>query len=467
MERSVTLLKLFSTVFPFADFLYLLQLEEYQPKRYWKLLSRFFFRRNIQLRNNLKWTKHIAVVLAASLSYIPFSIGIWVYLTNMNRIPISVTGFVPIFLLILFSVSVPVQVGVAATLLDPLYQMWNKHVEKKAALLIKMRTPKLKVVGITGSYGKTTTKEFAYELVRHVKRTQAVPGNINTAIGISEWLLRELRVDTELLIVEMSAYARGEIHDSCKIVPPDIAVITNFGDQHLERFGSFENLVQAKLEIFEYAKSNALRIIPNAFKVYLPKNISAIEVPMYKELIYQKNPYTSNILSPSLRLNLQLALAIAETLDVNEAFVKDSLLHLTVVERRQQEIVTHDFQTLDDSYNISFQTGTRAVELASKRAHELSKQLLVITAGIPEAGVTSAPINKAYGVYLSKHVDEIFLLNSIFSCSIREGLASGNFAQESIRRANTMKEAWRQITLTFNPRDVYILMQPELTDLSY
>lgn len=108
----------------------------------------------------------------------------------------------------------------------------------------------LKMIGITGSNGKTTTKDIVHSVLSQKYRTKKTTGNLNNEIGVPRTLL-QLDEDTEAAIVEMGMSARGEISHLTQMVKPDIAVITNVGDVHLEQLGSIENIAQAKLEILE------------------------------------------------------------------------------------------------------------------------------------------------------------------------------------------------------------------------
>ncbi|HLD03947.1 MAG TPA: Mur ligase family protein, partial [Candidatus Dojkabacteria bacterium] len=150
-----------------------------------------------------------------------------------------------------------VTLGVVLT--EPLAQI------RRYILIIKARNkiswyPKIKVIGITGSYGKSTTKELIYQLVRQKFTAVVTPKNYNTAVGIAAVILKQVKKSTEVFIAEMGAYTKGEVAQSAKLVPPDIAIITGIEEQHLSLFGSIENILQAKYEIIEYMRPDGLAI---------------------------------------------------------------------------------------------------------------------------------------------------------------------------------------------------------------
>ena len=125
---------------------------------------------------------------------------------------------------------------------------------------------KLIVIGITGSFGKTTTKEFTSQLLSHKYKILATPGYVNTELGIAQFILKNLTKDIEVLIFEMGAYKLGEINKICQIVKPKIGVLTATSSQHLSLFGSVENIIQAKFELIEILPKDGLAVLNADFK---------------------------------------------------------------------------------------------------------------------------------------------------------------------------------------------------------
>src|SRR3989344_6459728 len=151
--------KIISKIYPIPDFLYLLQLEEYESKRYFRLLKRFFWRRSLQKRGQLKYTKRVKLTLCLAL---PFCI--------------------------LVPPLIPLWVGISNVILNPYFEWIKTKIQKRATLYFKQKNTKTKVIAIAGSYGKTTTKNYIYELVKYNYKTQMIPGNINTPAGIAFWI---------------------------------------------------------------------------------------------------------------------------------------------------------------------------------------------------------------------------------------------------------------------------------------
>jgi len=121
---------------------------------------------------------------------------------------------------------------------------------------LKLNDSPKTIIGITGSNGKTTTKEILYELLKRRRNVFKTPGNMNTEYGLPLSILNEYGGE-EILVLEMAANKKGDIAHLCSIAPPDVAVLLNVGSAHLEFFKSRENIMEAKLEIVKHSKKDS------------------------------------------------------------------------------------------------------------------------------------------------------------------------------------------------------------------
>lgn len=143
---------------------------------------------------------------------------------------------------------------------EPLAVIRRKILMNKArAKLASMA--KIKIVGITGSYGKSTTKEMLFQILKPHFKVVRTPKNFNTDIGVSQTILKDVHAGTEVLIAEMGAYKTGEIRSAVSVAPPDIAIVTAVGNQHLSIFGSIKKLFAAKYEIVEGIKQDGVAVL--------------------------------------------------------------------------------------------------------------------------------------------------------------------------------------------------------------
>jgi len=144
----------------------------------------------------------------------------------------------PLFLLLLFSLT---QI--------PAF-LWKKVVYRKAGRK-RASLVDLTVIGITGSFGKTSTKDFLAHILSQKFKVLKTRANVNTEIGLAKAVLRELKPEHEVFVCEMAAYKRGEIKTMAKIVQPQVGILTGINEQHLALFGSQENIVKGKIELIE------------------------------------------------------------------------------------------------------------------------------------------------------------------------------------------------------------------------
>ncbi|HLJ07432.1 MAG TPA: UDP-N-acetylmuramoyl-tripeptide--D-alanyl-D-alanine ligase, partial [Acidimicrobiia bacterium] len=157
-----------------------------------------------------------------------------------------------VFLSALGVLLAPVLVDLACVLTLPLEDwLGSRHVSRAAA---RLRSVRPKVVAITGSYGKTTTKNYVAHLLEGSFSVVASPASFNNRAGLARAVNEQLVQGTEVFVAEMGTYGPGEIAELCSWCPPDISVITAIGPVHLERFGSEDAILRAKSEIVAGAR---------------------------------------------------------------------------------------------------------------------------------------------------------------------------------------------------------------------
>lgn len=179
------------------------------------------------------------------------SICVWLYVT----LPVF-------FLLKLFLLDImlfPITLLLVSLLTIPT-ALYHRLLINRAVAQIRAHK-KMKVIGITGSFGKTSTKEMLYTLVSQKYSTLKTEASKNSPIAIAELILSQLRDDHEVFIVEMGAYKIGEIARMCTMVQPEIGIVTAVNAQHQDLFGSIENTMKAKYELIEGLSGDAAAIV--------------------------------------------------------------------------------------------------------------------------------------------------------------------------------------------------------------
>lgn len=460
MQLLKSFWKIFNFIFPFSDFLYILQQEEYSSARLIKWLPRFYFRRGFQVREKLKLTMRTKLTLLGS-------VGIYVLLNLIVILTIQMTA-AQIVIVFLLNIAIPLIVLFTNYLSTPFFDYLKQRVRNKA-IAKRRKSPNLKVVTVAGSYGKTTVKNFIYQLIKYNYRTQMIPGNINTPDGIAAWVLNSLENTTELLIAEVDGYQIGEIKLSGEILKSDIAILTNIGDQHLERFGNRGNLAIALNEVFTTSKDDAKLVTTRAVINELETlnidvdqtNLTVVE--QSENINYQQNNISTDDLSESNKINLQFALVVADSLNIPTNFVLDTAVKLELPDRRQSLTNLYGYEAIDDSYNISFTTAQAGIAAAKTAATKAGKKLLIVTAGIPELAKDSGDNIRKLGRIAAESADHVIVLRSMFA----NQLAAGVHNQSKVSIKKDLNSFLKTAHQEFPPTVWFLLMQPELGDLYY
>ncbi|GAI92747.1 unnamed protein product, partial [marine sediment metagenome] len=200
----------------------------------------------------------------------------------------------------------------------------RKRILKKA----QKKREKLKnllVIGITGSYGKTSTKEFLTQILSEKFKVLKTKKHINAEIGIAQTILNELTPAHEIFIAEIGAYERGKIREVCQMIKPKIGILTGINEQHLSTFGSLENIIKAKYELIENLPQKGLAIF-NGNNKYCQELFHKTKIP--KKVIYSDDNKFKSIAKNLLPWNIEnilMAAATAEMLGVSlEEIIKAS-----------------------------------------------------------------------------------------------------------------------------------------------
>jgi len=227
------------------------------------------------------------------------------------------------------------------------------------------------IVALTGSNGKTTTKELIHAVLKQRYKTQATLGNLNNHIGVPLTLLR-MNESTEIGIVEMGANHIGEIAQLCKIANPDFGYITNFGKAHLEGFGSEEGVVKGKSELYDYLKQKKGAIFLNIDDKKQVKQVgdyqnritfsetesSDFTIALQRESPFLKIEISKTIIQTQLLgrynfTNTAAAIAVGLHFDVDLTSIKKGLESYAPKNNRSQIIKQNSNTIILDAYNAN------------------------------------------------------------------------------------------------------------------
>ena len=239
---------------------------------------------------------------------------------------------------------------------------------------------KLPIIALTGSNGKTTTKELINVVLSKKYKTKATIGNLNNHIGVPLTLL-SFNVDTEIGIVEMGANHKKEIEFLCEIAQPDYGYITNFGKAHLEGFGGVDGVIQGKSEMYQYLSSNNKVVFvnledpiqvqkTNKIKSYsfgvnkenAGVNINHIEANPFVVVNYSQDRIETHLIGLYNANNVNAAIAIGSYFSVEKEAVKDALENYIPENNRSQLITKGTNEIILDAYNANPSSMKVAIE---------------------------------------------------------------------------------------------------------
>jgi UDP-N-acetylmuramoyl-tripeptide--D-alanyl-D-alanine ligase len=201
-----------------------------------------------------KLRKPVFTAKAIFLLLVNFIIeGVFIFLFYSGMFSIQKDYGLFAFWILLLDILAPVWISLAVLLLQPITVFMRNRIINKARLK-REKFPNLLVVGVTGSYGKTSTKEFLYSILADKfgrDKILKTSEHQNSEVGISQCVLNNLNENHKIFVVEMGAYNRGGIKLLCSIVKPKIGVLTGINEQHMATFGSQENIIKGKYELIE------------------------------------------------------------------------------------------------------------------------------------------------------------------------------------------------------------------------
>ncbi len=401
---------IFSTLFPFVDFVYIAQLEDYDIVQYWRWISSGIFKRHLQKVAKINWTPKAKIILGLSLL--------------LYAVPIILSPFIFInalwllFVVLVLTIAIPLLVALALVLFLPVdTYMKNLTIKKAKARLGNMvKAGDLKVVAIAGSYGKTSTRYFAYDLVKDSFKTHTPIENHNTLYSIALDIVHNLDTSTEVYITEIGEQHPGDITSIMSLLKPSIAVLTGVGSQHIAQMGS-QKLIDDEFVTFINKSEAEIKLINGQ-----DDGIKRLRERFNKDV--REVPVTKNPVPVALKdivhmaENVAAAEAIASALKISDQTITDRVKSLAAVQRRMKISHNNDVTIIDDSYNISPESTAAALDHLST----YKNRKVVVTGGIVDQGDNQAEANIAFGERLADVADVIVIADNILAKYIQQGI---------------------------------------------
>ncbi|MDF2548977.1 MAG: murF [Chlamydiales bacterium] len=505
---------LFSLFFAYRRqlrYLRILQQEDYEAIRLirWLLATKSFDRRASAVCFIAYWLPYplfwalSGISLLALFEEDPRKSGkIRLHLTEraQNTLYVSLFLFVILAyaLMCQFPALLPLDLAIAVQTLPFLLALSNRCTwpfeKRKQALfleeaqeIIQKKNPY--IIGITGSFGKTSTKAILKEtLSLALAPTFAPKKSINTLMGVTRVIREELRSAHRYAIFEMGAYRIGSIARMAKLTPPQAAIITAVDYMHLDRFGSPENVFQAKSELAKALPADGILVCngdnPGARQISKdhPKRLNLLygfdasqpldcHITAYQlsergshfTLRWQGQDYSGRtpLFGKGAVLNCAACFTLAVALGADPQLVMRSFALLRPVDNRLQVLREGSGWLIRDAYNSNPAGFATALEVLAELP---AKRRLLMTPGMIELGDKQFIANQEIGERAAKICHEVFLVGTENRQALSEGLLAGGLEPERIHLCQTREEAFQAISRMRQEEDAW-LIENDLTDI--
>lgn len=363
----------------------------------------------------------------------------------------------------------------------------NKYINEAKHMLADM--PNLKIIGITGSYGKTTTKHYLYRILSEHYEILMTPGSYNTPLGVVRTIREQLKPYHEVFIVEMGAKNIGDIKEICDIVHPTRGIITAVGPQHLESFKSIENVQATKFELANALPKDGLIVVNNDFKKiadrtvdnarslrYAVKNITPDTD--YAATDIQYSPTGTAFTVRNLRdgsefrlhtplvgecniSNVMAAVIMGREMGVPDQRIAYAVERLEQVEHRLSiKRIPGGLTIIDDAFNSNPVGSAMALDVLADM--KTGKRIL-ITPGMIELGDEQEALNADFGRKAASSADIVIVVGKYNRDAIVRGLNEGKMPAENIRVADTFAHAQQILAGLASAGDI-VLYENDLPD---
>ncbi len=419
----------------------------------------------------LKFTKRIIRLI--------FTIAVILSLINMGLIIIGKE-----LLCISLGIIMPFIIIISAYINLPIENLIKKKYKQMAINKLE-RCPNLIKIAITGSFGKTSTKNILYHILSSKYLVTKTPKSYNTMMGLSLTINKELNTNCEIFIVEMGAFKKGEIKEMAMAIKPDMAIITEIGPQHLSTFKTIDNIVDAKFEIATNLKGP---LILNFDNKYIKKKINDIKIEyesfgfsgsyFAKNIKYHNNETLFDICKQEEKLvtiktkllgkhnvsNILCAYATIKKLksygiEINDDEFSAQIERLEPLEHRLSYNYLKPFHIYDDSYSSNLSGFKNALEVLKKQ----KAIRCIITPGIVDGGKKEEELNLEIAKHLTSEIEEIYIIKNNASLSIIKFFEENKI---SCKVFSNFNDAYKDLTEKYKQYlyDVHILIENDLPD---
>ena len=370
-----------------------------------------------------------------------------------------------------------------ALITSPIEEAVKKKFENEAREILKDYDGLIKI-GITGSYGKTTSKNVIRDIISEKYYTLITPASYNPPMGITRTIREHFKPIYEVFVCEMGADHVGEISYLMDFVKPQYGIVTSIGPQHLNTFGSQENIIREKMQEIELLPEDGVGIIniDNEYiRNYKIKNrckvvtvgISNTDADYVAyDIVYNKQGssfkvkigksavrFTTVLLGEHNIMNILCGIALAKELGMTNREIAKGVSNIRQVEHRLEIKNINGFTFIDNAFNSNPVGCKYALDVLSM----MDGKRIIVTPGLIDLGREENEDNYEFGRYMKDRADFVILVGEKNSAYVRKGALEGGFDRDCILTVGSVREAFAYVYANFSKKDT-ILLENDLPD---
>lgn len=367
-------------------------------------------------------------------------------------------------------ITMPLEKGVQKYFINDAKKILRKHDD-----LIK--------IGITGSYGKTSSKNIVQAIISDRYRSLMTPASFNTPMGITITIREHLKATDQVFVCEMGADKVNDIKYLCKFVKPQIGLVTSIGPQHLQTFKTMDNIIKEKMQMIEnlpkdglgiinidneyirnYKINNKCKIV--TYGIYHSATYQACDIKYSPEgstfnVLYENEKYAfkTKLLGEHNIMNILAAIAIARHLNIDWNELVKSVRQVDYVEHRLQVKKINGYTFIDNAFNSNPEGAAMSLKVMSM----MPNKRFIVTPGLIDLGPLQQKLNYEFGEKMLGMVDVVILVGEKQTLPIFNGLQDSGFDMENVYIVSNVKEAFNKVYNMASLQDV-ILLENDLPD---
>lgn len=389
-----------------------------------------------------------------------------------------------LLMLCIFSWAVAI---LAVFLLKPVEAAINSRYRNEAVAILRSM-PDLKIIGITGSYGKTSTKHYLHRILSEHYDVLMTPGSYNTPMGVIRTVREMMKPYHQVFICEMGAKQLGDIKEICDMVHPQTGIVTAVGPMHLESFKTIDNVQKTKFELVDALPADGLAVINNDFEKCADRPVSNVRALRYgvasspeacdfsaKDIAYSADGTSFTVVGRdgteiSLRTrlvgecnisNLVAAVVVALHLGVTPDEIRRAVESIEQVEHRLNVKRTPGGVTIiDDAFNSNPAGSRMAVDVLSQFT---GGKRIIVTPGMIELGSEQENLNRELGRHIGESVDVAVVVGAYNRDALTSGILSAGFEKKNLHIVDSFADSQVLLGKILKSGDV-VLYENDLPD---